>query len=271
MSQAQNAIETYNSAIAVHSSNIANMSVTGYKRLDISFQSIFEKVLRSGTAADTFANLGGTNPEQFGQGVAVSNVSVDFTAGSYSEGSPIDLAIQGQGLFIVSADGGNSYLYTRAGKFSIVNGNLVTEAGMQVYGLNSAGSLVPITGLTEYNPALLSWTSSGDLAEFTDTNFTTVNKYTGYRIALTYFPNAGGLKQAQGTTFQETMASGPAATPEAPGGASGSILARQLEQSNVFYIGENIDLLEMQRAMSANLSVVRMASDIISSFISKLG
>jgi len=264
MSQAQNAIAAYNSALSVHSSNIANMSVTGYKRLDISFQSVFEKVLRSGTAANTFANLGGTNPEQLGQGTAVSNVSVDFTAGGTVEGSDIDLAIKGQGLFIVSPDGGNTYLYTRAGKFSIVNGNLVTEAGMQVYGLNDSGGLTAITGLTGADPGLYSWSNSGQLLYNTFP--------AGYRIALTYFQNPGGLQQAQGTTFRETMASGSSATPEAPEqGSAGSIIPGQLEQSNVFYIGENIDSLEIQRAMSANLSVVRMASDIISSFISKLG
>jgi flagellar hook protein FlgE len=262
MSQAQNAIAAYNSALSVHSSNIANMDVIGYKRLDISFQSIFEKVLRQGTAANTFANLGGTNPEQFGQGTAVSNVSVDFTAGGTVEGSKIDLAIQGQGLFVVSPDGGNSYLYTRAGKFSIVNGNLVTEAGMQVYGLNDSGGLTAITGLTG-DSTLYNWSTSGELLYN--------SARTGYRIALTYFPNPGGLQQAQGTTFRETMASGSAATPEAPEGTAGSIIPERTEQSNVFYIGENIDALEIQRAMSANLSVVRMASDIISSFISKLG
>jgi len=263
MTQAENAIQAYNSALSIHSANIANMSVPGYKRLNISFQSIFEKVLNQGTAASSFGNIGGTNPEQFGQGVAVSNIAVDMSAGSTVQGDPIDLAVSGRGLFIVSVDGGNSYQYTRAGKFQISSsGSLMTTAGMQVYGLNSAGSLVPITGLTgalsDY-----SWDSSGNLLQN--------GSSTGYQIALTFFQNASGLAQASGTTFTETFASGPAASAQAPGGAAGSVLPNSVEQSNVFYLGETIDSLEIQRAMSGNLTVIRMASDIISSFISKLG
>lgn len=113
MSQAKNAIEAYNTALEASSANIANMSVTGYKRLDVSFQSVFEKVLSHGSAAR--GNLGGTNPRQTGQGMTLSGVSVDFSAGEYVDGTGLDLALSGQGLFMVSADGGSSYLYTRAG------------------------------------------------------------------------------------------------------------------------------------------------------------
>ncbi|MDD4179833.1 MAG: flagellar basal body rod C-terminal domain-containing protein, partial [Candidatus Margulisbacteria bacterium] len=80
-----------------------------------------------------------------------------------------------------------------------------------------------------------------------------------------------GLAQAQGSTFSATLASGEAATAQAPGGAVGTLQTGQIEQSNVFYLGETINALELQRAMNANLSMVRMASDLISSFITKLG
>ena len=53
MAQAKNAIEAYNTALKVHSSNIANMNVIGYKRLNYSFQSIFEKL----TAVSTNVEL----------------------------------------------------------------------------------------------------------------------------------------------------------------------------------------------------------------------
>ncbi|MGB9612795.1 MAG: flagellar basal body protein, partial [Candidatus Margulisiibacteriota bacterium] len=79
MSQAKNAIEAYNAALKVSSANIANMNVPGYKKLGISFQSIFEKVLSRGTAAE--GDMGGTNPRQFGQGMSISGISVDFSAG----------------------------------------------------------------------------------------------------------------------------------------------------------------------------------------------
>lgn len=256
MTQASNAIEVYNAALNIHSANIANMSVTGYKALDVSFQSILEKMMHPGSAS--------TNPQQFGQGVAIGNISIDFSNGTPAASTHnVDLAITGSGLFVVSDDGGVTRQYTRAGSFLLSGGSLVTQNGMQVYGLNASGSLVAITGLTGA-VADYSWDDgTGELLK----NGTA----TGYRIALTYFSNANGLQQASGTTFKESVASGSPATSITTGGAAGTIAHGYVEQSNVFYLGESIDSLEMQRALSANLTVVRAASDIISQVINKLG
>ncbi|OGC21229.1 hypothetical protein A2291_03220 [candidate division WOR-1 bacterium RIFOXYB2_FULL_42_35] len=262
MSQARNAIEAYNEALKASSANIANMNVIGYKRVDVSFQTVFERVINQGSAASN--EMGGTNPKQLGSSMNVANVSVDFSDGEYASANNIDLAISGNGLFIVSADNGETFRYTRAGQFSLnSSGNLVTAAGHQVYGLNSSGSLVAITGLLG-NASDYSWNSGTGTLLYSGTD-------TGYRIALTSFTNPNGLVQADGSTFMETTASGAPATPREVGGNVGSILTGQLEQSNVFYLGESIDALEIQRAMSANLTMVRLASDIISSFIKSLG
>ncbi len=266
MSQAKNAIEAYNTALEATSSNIANMNVSGYKRLDVSFQSIFENVLNRGTAA--YGSMGGKNPMQTGQGSAVSSVSVDFSSGEKVDGSTLDLAITGAGLFIVSGDEGATHLYTRSGNFDVdASGNL-TSNNMQVYGLNASGALVPITGLPSGNKSDYRWLSDGTL-DYSADGGTTYNS-TGYRIALTYFTNPNGLVQAQGTAFAETVASGSPATAQSPGGAVGAINPGQVEQSNVFYLGETIDALEIQRAMNGNLTMIRMASDMISQFINRL-
>lgn len=259
ITQAKNAIDVYNAALQANSNNIAALSVPGYKRTDVTFQSIFEKTLSQGTPASTLANLGGTNPMQLGQGVGIGSARIDFSQGTFTKTSSIDVGINGSGLFIVSADGGASYLYTRAGQFTVNNGNLETVNGMQVYGLNSSGALVPITGLSG-SSSDYSWNdSTGELSS------------TGYRIALTTFTNPSGLLQTQGTTFAETLASGSASSPQAPGSAAGYIKSGYLEQSNVVYTTESIISLELQRAMSANLTVVTAASELISSFINKLG
>jgi len=268
LTRAKNAIETYNAQLRISSANIANMSVPGYKSMKVSFQSIFEKIINSGTAASD--QMGGTNPIQFGSGVSIGNVGFDFSQGTISEGSTLDLAISGSGLFIVSPDGGNTMLYTRAGKFRIDNnGNLVTDTGMQVYGL-SGGGLVPISGLSGYNPTLLSWTNDGQLAEFTDNTFTSVNRSTGFSIALTSFANLSGLVQSAGTTFAETPASGAPLDFEGAGSTYGAVIPRNFEQSNVFYTGEIIDSMEAQRAMNGNLTIVRMISDDITNFINRI-
>jgi flagellar hook protein FlgE len=270
MSQAENAIEAYNQALQASSANIANMNVTGYKKINVSFQSVFEKVLSRGTAATT--TMGGTNPNQLGQGMAISQTSIDFSSAQTSAGSSLDLAVSGNGLFVISADGGQTFLYTRAGNFSIdSNGNL-TSNNLQVYGLDNSGNVVPITNLPSGNKANYQWLQDGRLQYTTDPTASPATWIdTGYSIALTYFTNPSGLAQAQGTSFAQTLASGAAAAAQGPGGAVGTIKPGQLEQSNVFFLGESVSSLEIQRAISANLSVVKLASDTISSFIQKLG
>jgi len=265
MDQAKNSINVYTTALNVHSSNIANMSVNGYKKLDISFQSILDSLIHGGSPASLFANLGGTNPMQMGQGVGIANTSIDFSQGTFvSSNIPTDLAITGRGLFVVSNDGGVTYQYTRKGSFLIdANGNLVTDTGMQVYGLNSGGSITAITGLT------------GALADYSWDNGTGTLLYqgasTGFRIALSYFPNSSGLAQATATTFVQTLASGDPFTPIATGGAAGTVSSGQQEISNVVYTDESIAMSELQRALNAQLSVLKIAEDTFSNFLSKIG
>jgi flagellar hook protein FlgE len=273
LSKAKNAIEVYNTQLRINSSNIANMSVPGYKTMKISFQTIFEQLVNQGTAAQ--ADIGGTNPIQLGSSVGIGSTSLDFSQGGITEGQSLDLAINGSGLFAVSPDGGKSMLYTRAGKFLIDSaGNLTTDNGMQVYGL-SGGALMPITGLTSYNTSRLSWTNDGQLAEFNlkgdgTVDYTSINQYTGYSIALTAFANPSGLAQASGNTFAETPASGTPQSYKFSGDTYGSVIPRNYEQSNVFYTGEIIDSMEAQRAMSGNLTILRMISDEITNFINRI-
>ncbi|MBN3033188.1 MAG: flagellar hook-basal body complex protein [Candidatus Saganbacteria bacterium] len=270
MSQAQNAIEAYNQALTASSANIANMDVSGYKKISVSFESVFAKVLSQGSAAQT--NIGGTNPLQFGSGMSISGTTVDFSNGEYATGGSLDLAIAGSGLFIVSPDGGNTFLYTRAGNFRIDSNNNLTSNNLQVYGLDSGGNLVPISSLPSGNTTNFRWQQDGTLQYTSDpTAATPAYVNTGYSIALTYFANPGGLAQAQGTSFAATLASGQAATAQGPGGGAGTVKPGQIEQSNVFFLGESVQSLEIQRAISANLSIVKLASDTISSFIQKLG
>ena len=273
LSKAKNAIEAYNTQLRINSSNIANMSVPGYKTAKISFQTIFEQVLTGGTAAES--EIGGTNPLQLGSSVGIGNTYLDFSQGTITAGLQLDLAVNGSGLFVVSPDGGKSTLYTRAGKFLVDSaGNLVTDTGMQVYGL-SGDVLVPITGLTAYNMERLSWTNDGQLAEFNvnvdgSLNYNSVNTYTGYKIALTSFTNLSGLAQSSGNTFAETAASGSPLANKTSGDSYGIAVPRNYEQSNVFYTGEVIDSMEAQRAMSGNLTILKMISDEITNFINRI-
>jgi flagellar hook protein FlgE len=93
---------------------------------------------------------------------------------------------------------------------------------------------------------------------------------TGYSIALTSFPNLSGLAQSLGNTFAETGASGPPQDFEPTGGSFGTVAPRFFEGSNVIYTSEVIDSMEAQRAMSANLTIVRLINDEITNFINRI-
>jgi flagellar hook protein FlgE len=116
--------------------NIANVNTVGFKSSRVTFSDIFNQTLSGATAPDSTTGRGGINPMQVGLGVGVSSIDTITTRGSTeTTGSQTDLAIDGNGLFIVRQGNSGSYLFTRAGNFTLdKSGNLVTSDGLNVYG-----------------------------------------------------------------------------------------------------------------------------------------
>ncbi|WP_020588190.1 flagellar hook-basal body complex protein [Desulfobacter curvatus] len=112
-------------ALQVTSNNISNINTLGFKK-------------GTATFADTLYQTIGTNAgaSQVGLGMNVDNVAQVFTDGSLETTSnATDLAIGGDGFFIVSEAGSEERYYTRAGNFSFdENGALVTSAGYILQG-----------------------------------------------------------------------------------------------------------------------------------------
>ncbi|HHN78510.1 MAG TPA: flagellar hook-basal body complex protein, partial [Phycisphaerales bacterium] len=122
--------------------NIANVNTTAYKQARLNLENRFSRDLGPGTAPlDT---MGGTNPYQVGLGVGISGTQKIFTVGTISPtGNPRDLAIDGDGFFIVERDGDR--FYTRNGAFALdADATLVTVNGetVQGYGVDSDYNVV---------------------------------------------------------------------------------------------------------------------------------
>ncbi len=85
-------------------------------------------------ASASTANTGGTNPQQIGLGVQLATIDVlDTESSSQYTGNTLDLAIDGDGYFVIQ-DGG-SMTYTRAGNFYTDENNyLVDSNGNYVMG-----------------------------------------------------------------------------------------------------------------------------------------
>ena len=129
--------------------NIANVNTVGYKTSRVTFQDALSQTLKGATAPQN--NRGGINPQQVGLGVMLSSIDVLHTAGNLqTTGVNTDLALQGNGFFIVG-DGSQNY-YTRAGNFSMdTSGRLAYSNGLQLqgWGVRSDGSLdTTLKGIT---------------------------------------------------------------------------------------------------------------------------
>lgn len=133
----------------VISNNIANINTSGYKSSRANFADEFYQIYRYGKAPDKVPEngLGGVNPMQFGLGVKVGSITKDMSQGIIeTTNRPLDLALQGEGFFVVHQNG--QELYTRAGAFTRdEDGNIVdstTGANVQGYNINidSAGKIV---------------------------------------------------------------------------------------------------------------------------------
>lgn len=136
-------------SLDVIGNNVANVNTTAYKSSRIMFQTLLGRTLSSGSAPGT--NSGGTNPYQIGLGVGIAGTQRNFSSGTVqSSGDQRDLAIQGNGLFIVEQSG--QQLYTRAGSFRQNSANdLVGIGGERLMGYTvdqnyqiATGGLVPL-------------------------------------------------------------------------------------------------------------------------------
>jgi len=125
-------LRTHQLRMDVIGNNIANVNTVGYKKSRAIFKDAFYQAIRGGSAPT--GARGGTNPQAIGLGVQLSSVDVIATPGSaQTTGKNTDLAIDGNGYFILES-GGERY-YTRAGAFDFdVLGNYVASGGLHVMG-----------------------------------------------------------------------------------------------------------------------------------------
>ncbi len=126
-------IKAQQTRMNVIGNNLANVNTTAFKSSRVTFQDMIAQTIRG--ASRPGQGLGGTNPIQFGLGVLVSGTDTNNEQGSLSATNrPGDLAIQGNGYFMVS--NGDSTFYTRDGAFDLdANGDLVQRAtGQRVMG-----------------------------------------------------------------------------------------------------------------------------------------
>jgi len=111
--------------------NLANINTIGFKASTVQFMDLVSQSVGGSSA----------NPMQVGLGVMTGSISPSFKQGGIENtGVPTNVAIQGNGFFVVGDPTNRSY--TRAGDFSFnADGMLVTADGLPVQGFTAVDPL----------------------------------------------------------------------------------------------------------------------------------
>lgn len=120
-------LQSHQAMIEIVGNNLANLNTVGYKERSAIFSDVLYETLRGGSGG-TQGVSGGTNPIQIGTGSVLSSTRTKLKSGSLeSTGGDLDLALDGNGYFVVN--NGTNNLYTRAGAFQIDKNGLLVDSG----------------------------------------------------------------------------------------------------------------------------------------------
>tara|TARA_A100001037_G_C15119399_1_gene623042 strand:+ start:183 stop:1862 length:1680 start_codon:yes stop_codon:yes gene_type:complete len=129
-------IRQYQTSLDAIGNNLANINTVAYKAARIDFADTLNQTLRAPTPdTDT---VSGSTGMQVGNGLSITAIKNSFEQGAIKQtGVRTDLAIAGEGFFLVKDPTTNELFATRAGDFRTdKNGYLVTNGGQRVQGLN---------------------------------------------------------------------------------------------------------------------------------------
>ncbi|MDY3246521.1 flagellar hook protein FlgE [Campylobacter sp.] len=147
-------LQSHQVAMDVEGDNISNVNTPGYKYSRANFSDMLSQTAKPATAPE--GELGGKNAMQVGLGTQIISTQQVFTQGSLQTTDIwSDMAIQGEGFFIISPDGGLTKYYTRNGAFTRdVLGNFVDSNGYIVQGWmrdEDTGTIDPTVPVTNIN------------------------------------------------------------------------------------------------------------------------
>lgn len=133
-------LQAHQKMLDIAGNNLANVNTTAFKSSRITFSELLNETIKK--ASQPTSGVGGTNPQQIGSGVGIAGISPNMSQGNIiSTGNPLDLAVEGEGYFVLSD--GQQNVYTRGGSFAVdADSNLVDPAtGYHVQRIGSEGEI----------------------------------------------------------------------------------------------------------------------------------
>jgi flagellar basal-body rod protein FlgG len=226
--------------------NLANVNTTGFKKTRVSFTDLVTQAAQASGNTPPLAATPGT-----GAGVALATTTKVFDAGDLkTTGSPMDIAIQGDGfLELAMTDGTRAY--TRGGTLKVnADGQLATQAGIP---------LKP--GITIPDGASAITISASGLVQVTIQGQST--PATAGQLEMVRFTNAQGLLAQGDDVYRATEASGEPIAGKPGEDGMGTIAQGFLESSNVKMVEEMVNLMVAQRAYEASVKVVQASDEML--------
>ena len=240
--------------IDVISNNLSNVNTTGYKKERVEFKDLLYQTMER---AYVLEDQGKPVNLQVGFGVMPVATVKNFDTGNFEQtDNPLDLAIDGEGFFMVLGPTGNIQ-YTRDGSFKIS----ITEEGSKIT-TSDGFPLLDDTGneiILNIDVSSMNISSSGELS-YTDELGLVVSL--GQTIGVMKFPNKFGLESTGRNLYAENSASGFAVS-DAELGTRSIINQGFLEASNVQTVEEMVKLIVAQRAYEINSKAIQSADEML--------
>jgi flagellar hook protein FlgE len=150
MFSAVSGLRNHQTWLDVVGNNIANVNTAGYKYSRVNFQDTLSQTITGPTAPGS--PVGGTNARQVGLGASIGAIDTVHTQGSLlTTDRVLDLAVQGNGFFMVSDTVGT--YYTRDGAFSLDADGYLVVPSTGFYVLDESGAQIQFP-ITATSPAL---------------------------------------------------------------------------------------------------------------------
>ena len=253
----------FQTKLDVIGNNIANVNTVGFKAGRVEFQDILSQTV-SGASQPEEGTRGGKNAQQIGLGVSVSAIDTIHTAGSaVTTNVPLDLRIDGDGFFAVRPAGTTEGFYlTRAGNFATdAAGQLVNADGALV--LSSDGEPISLAGISAF--------SIGKDGAIVGINPDGTTGDTIATIGVVKVTNPNGLQKAGSNLYRSSVNSNvdelTIGVPGDPETGTGSIVAGQLEMSNVDLTSEFTEMIVAQRGFQANSKIITTSDEILQELV----
>ncbi len=143
-------LRNHQAMLDVIGNNISNVNTIGFKGSRVTFSDTFNQFVKAGT--NPTETTGGTNSYQIGLGMKINSIDRNWNQGTFERtGITTDLALQGQGMFVLKSSG--QTFFSRAGAFLFdADGKLVSpQNGAIVQGkvANAEGTIPPGNNLED--------------------------------------------------------------------------------------------------------------------------